>query len=178
MKRAPSTLRPSRFLLLACLIAAPGGLLAQSGDPKAWVEMLGNPSLEGPYTAIALSSENGVVTGVFPSGGWPLSWWDNSLSIGGAHAVTTYAEEKNGAVAGSALKVTTALQNGFTTGAGFQVVQSGGGGFQGIAGQTFRRRDHRKEWEHAHARPRYRVDLVVAQLREEELRHRARLRVW
>ncbi len=138
MKRAPLTLRPNRFLLVACLFAAAGGLLAQSGDPKAWVEMLGNSSLEGTYTAIALSNENGVVTGVFPSGGWPLSWWDNSLSIGGAHTVTTYAEEKNGTVAGSALKVTTALQNGFTTGAGFQIIQSGGGGFPGIAGQTYR----------------------------------------
>ena len=91
------------------------------------VDILTNGSLEPPYSVVNISNANGTITGMRPVG-----WQDNSTSSA-THTDTVYAEETTGTVSGSALKITTAVQSGQTSGASFQMFQN----VPSVAGRSY-----------------------------------------
>lgn len=109
-----------RSILLSAALMAPTAI----GAP---VELLVNGGLEPPHTTLNKTGANGTVTGVIPNG------WNDNSNIAPSHTDTVYEEETTGTISGSALKVTTAAQSGFGSGARFQMFQS----FEAVAGRSF-----------------------------------------
>lgn len=93
------------------------GFLCGSTAFSAPVEQLLNPGLEAPYTAVANTNSSGIVRGSFPA-----NWTDNSRYTG-KHTDNLYAQESADTVSGSALRVTAAVQSGYSSGANFEVYQ-------------------------------------------------------
>jgi len=104
----PRLLASSVFLIL-CLCVSPA-----LSTP---VELLTNPGLEAPYTAVNNTNSYGIVSGSFPYG-----WTDNSRYTG-THASNFYAQETVGTVSGSAFRVTSAIQSGYSSGANTELFQ-------------------------------------------------------
>ena len=99
------------FLLLAFSICVSTALTAP-------VEQLNNPGFEAPYAVVNNTNSYGIVSGSFPSG-----WTDNSRYTG-RHAFNTYAQETSGTVSGSAFRVASALQSGYSSGANTELFQT------------------------------------------------------
>lgn len=108
-----------KIALLLCLTAE-----AACGSPA---EQLANPGLESPYLTVGGTNSYGVLSGRFPSG-----WSDNSR-VSGRHVLNVYTQETAGAVSGSALRVSAAVQDGYGSGARFEMYQ----GFQAVTQRSY-----------------------------------------